>query len=151
MHSAEGCCLATTMALTYSKQNYRKLVRKFFVNKGFTKSGAWSFLYFYASNHNNSYKVRENYYVHMCRTVSLVRLALILQLIYVGSASFYLLLMYLRYSSDWKLSLQNHSCNIPLESSWHQEVRNHHIFCVASNDATLWIATKLTRFTLFEL
>ena len=57
----------------------------------------------------------------------------------------------LRYSSDWKLSLQNHSCNIPLESSWHQEVKNHHIFCVASNDATLWIATKLTCITLFEL
>ena len=57
----------------------------------------------------------------------------------------------LRYSSDWKLSLRNPSCNIPLASSWHQEVRNHHIFCVASNDAALWITIKLTCFTLFEL
>ena len=43
VHSAEGCCTATTMALTSSKQNYRKLVRKFFVNKGFAKSGACLF------------------------------------------------------------------------------------------------------------
>ena len=58
-------------------------------------------------------------------------------------ASSVLIVSWLRYSSYWKLSLQNHSCNIPSESSWHQEVRNHHIF--------LWIATKLTCITLFEL
>ena len=55
------------------------------------------------------------------------------------------------YISEWKLSLRSHSCNKPAESSWHQEVRNHNIFCVVSNDATLWITMKLTRFTLFEL
>ena len=57
----------------------------------------------------------------------------------------------LRYSSVWKLLLQNHSCYIPSESSWHQEAKNHHIFCVASNDATLWIKINLTLFSLFEL
>ena len=63
----------------------------------------------------------------------------------------FLLLNILRSSSVWKLSLQNHSCYIPSESSRHQEAKNHHIFCVASNDATLWVKIKLTLFALFEL
>ena len=67
--------------------------------------------------------------------------------------SFFVVYCYimLRYSSVWKLSLQNHSCYIPSESSRHQEANNHHIFCVASNDATLWVTIKLTLFASFEL
>ena len=57
----------------------------------------------------------------------------------------------LRNRSDWKFSLQTHSCYIPLDSSSCLEVRNHHIFCVVSNDAKIWIAKKLTRFTLLDL
>ena len=40
----------------------------------------------------------------------------------------------LRYGSDWEISLWNHSCNIPSESSWHRQVRNQHIFCVKWRD-----------------
>ena len=56
-----------------------------------------------------------------------------------GTFSFSQNFNYLSYSSVWKLSLLNPPCNIPSESSWHQEVSNHHIFCVASNDALLSI------------
>ena len=57
----------------------------------------------------------------------------------------------LRNSSDWKFSLQTHSCYVPLDSTSCPEVRNHHIFCVVSNDVKIWLAKKLTRFTLLDL
>ena len=59
--------------------------------------------------------------------------------------------MSLRYSSVGKLSLQNHSCCIPSESSWHQEVKKSSHFCAAANDATLCTKVSLILFSLFEL
>ena len=53
--------------------------------------------------------------------------------------------------SAWNLSLRNHSCYIPSESCRHQEAKYHLSFCVASNDTVLWIAIKLTAYTLVEL
>ena len=47
----------------------------------------------------------------------------------------------LRYSSTWKLSLQNHLCHVNVYR-WKaldtRDKKNHHLFCVVSNDARMY-------------
>ena len=44
---------------------------------------------------------------------------------------------HLRYNSRWKILLWNDSYHTLLESSQYQKTKNHHIFCLESNGASL--------------
>ena len=91
-----------------------------------------SFIHFWPLHFLGYWRYSQQYTILRISLLELSYVVSFYRVIYICSFNWTLM-----YSSVWKLSLQNHSCYIPLESSQHQEAKNHHISlrCVKWRDA----------------